>query len=165
MKGEQGLDVVDDALLDQLGCATRKALLRRLEDDPHRWWRVERGERQRDSGRDGGVGVMPAGVHPPFEQRTGVVVRRLGYGQGVDVCPESDHRIGTEIDPATRLRGGGGEAKTGIGEEVRDQVGGDELAVGRLRMAVELTSELDDARGDLSHQPRQLLRAGHDRRA
>jgi len=110
------------------------------------------------------MGVVTAGVHPTGILRQGVVGLRFEDGEGVEVGPEADAGPVPDVDPET----GPGGTELRLGPGLR-QSGGDEsrglqFLVGRLRMTVELATELDRRWCDLAGQPGDPLGIGHPAR-
>jgi hypothetical protein len=123
--------------LDQVDRPSREDFLSRLKYDSDPAFDVESSQDHRNAGRNRGVGIIAAGVHPTLGLRPGRVLRRLQDGESVDVGPETHQRIVAKVDPAACLRLTAVELEPMALDESSDQLGGSVFAVSRLRISMQ----------------------------
>ena len=117
-----------------------------------------------DAECDRRMGVVSAGVHPAGIQGHGVVGLRFVDGEGIEVGPEADAGLVSDVDPETGSRGTELMLDPGLGESVGDESRGLVFLVGRLGMTVELATQFDRQGCDLAGQPGDPLGIGHSSR-
>jgi hypothetical protein len=150
MKGNEGLQTVDQTLVDEFHRTTRKRFFGGLEEDPHPGPELEAIQNRGDAEGNGGVGVVPAGVHPIRSVRHRIIPFRLPDGQSVEVCPEPDCRAFSDVDPEP-----GSRSPQLVGDPVRrqgfrDQHAGLMLFVSSFGMTMKLSPKLDGQGCDLA---------------